>query len=645
MNENRFTHLIGSVKAAANSVFVTPSPESEVVDHIEELIVQGQTHLQHEEFTLALQAFSEAQELILHTVHPDMPIDFPQPDSFRFPVDATLIEPLAAKTAEFLNRLPPTQYSLPVGLVSAQSTLSTQTQAALQKASAEGWRVTSFQSQVGIAVSAALDAAERKDWASAIKQYEAALNAVPENERVVRGSLLHDLAIVTEQSGDRSRAQELGQSSIQTLEGATEAQAQAVATTAGIFGRSGNAEQATRWGKVLDQLLATHNFNPVVSTPSTSSRSAAVLARNSGRVASSARLTRVAAAAPTFGFDRNAPTLMGLAFVETSALRKVLTLEGTQEAASISLDGNGSEAVKSFLATLAKTKDVGLLTQWLGGPRFVAHLPRIYSYLVPMAIGDCHAGLGNLEEAFKSYQSALEYPPINQALEVTKAWTRMAQTILDQGDRAYRLAGDDTEAYPAATAFYQSIVRLDKTIDPASPLYSHPQLEEIKGRVEAFLAESDPLVSTENPAITTLLLQALSRLGQIAGGVNFFGFGPDYVPPFSFEYLQNTSRYFAEHASQTEQRYIQHARPRRKMRSSAANNWINRPKLPGSRLSWKNGSGGSGPRHRGRRGQRQLRRCPDAERGRDSQRFPGCSAGIARIGWSGSVGQCVQRRP
>ena len=32
---------------------------------------------------------------------------------------------------------------------------------------------------------------------------------------------------------------------------------------------------------------------------------------------------------------------------------------------------------------------------------------------------------------------------------------------------------------------------------------------------------------------------------------------PDYVPPFSFEYLQNTARYFAQQASQIEQRYIQ----------------------------------------------------------------------------------------
>jgi hypothetical protein len=265
-----------------------------------------------------------------------------------------------------------------------------------------------------------------------------------------------------------------------------------------------------------------------------------------------------AAAAPDFAFDQSAPTLMGLTFVTDATPKKVLTLQGTDGTAAISLDGGGVAGVKNFLNTLATTKDVGLLTQWQGGPRFIAHLPRVYSFLVPMAIGDCHAGLGNLDEALTSYQSTLQYPSINQAYEVVKVWTRMAQTILDQGDRAYRLAGDDASAYAAAKAFYEQLVHADRTVDPASPLYGPAPFGDIKARVQAFLAESDPLAPAENPAITTLLLQALSRLSQMASGLNFFGFGPNYVPPFSFEYLQNTARYFAEHASQTEQRYIQY---------------------------------------------------------------------------------------
>jgi hypothetical protein len=57
--------------------------------------------------------------------------------------------------------------------------------------------------------------------------------------------------------------------------------------------------------------------------------------------------------------------------------------------------------------------------------------------------------------------------------------------------------------------------------------------------------------------VQSLFMEALGRIQQIQQGLNFFGFGPDYVPPFGFEYLQNTARYFAQQASQIEQRFIQ----------------------------------------------------------------------------------------
>ena len=294
----------------------------------------------------------------------------------------------------------------------------------------------------------------------------------------------------------------------------------------------------------------------------------------------------------------------------------MLTLEGTQSAAVIPLDDGGANAVKTFLTTLSTTKDVGLLTYWQGGPRFIAHLPRVYCYVVPMAIGDCHAGMGNLEEALESYQSALQYPPLNQSLEVVKVWTRMAQTILEQGDRAYRQAGDDVAGYDAAKAFYEQIVRTDRTIDAASPLYSHARFTDIKTRVNAFLSEDDPLASAENPVISTLLLEALSRLDQIARQLNFFGFASDYVPPFSFEYLQNTARYFAQQASQTEQRYIQ-------FKSQAENEEFRRDQLDQQAevarqtvVLEQRGVDRGHARHRRGQGQPELRRACRRKRGR-----------------------------
>jgi len=47
---------------------------------------------------------------------------------------------------------------------------------------------------------------------------------------------------------------------------------------------------------------------------------------------------------------------------------------------------------------------------------------------------------------------------------------------------------------------------------------------------------------------------------------------PDYAPPFSFEYLQNTARYFAQQAAQIEERYIQ-------FKSQAENEQLRRDQL------------------------------------------------------------------
>ncbi len=76
-------------------------------------------------------------------------------------------------------------------------------------------------------------------------------------------------------------------------------------------------------------------------------------------------------------------------------------------------------------------------------------------------------------------------------------------------------------------------------------------------RINAVIAAPDVLSLNENPALTSRVLRARQRLQQIAASFNFFGFAVDYLPPFSFEYLQNVARYFAQHAMQVEQQYIQ----------------------------------------------------------------------------------------
>src|SRR5262245_51952304 len=208
--------------------------------------MQGQQHLQHEEYTLAMESFQEASSLILRTVHPTMPVDPRQVGWSPLPFDVTLVDALVTKTAAILSKATPVQYAFPPAVMSDRSTLSVQAQKLVTPFTETGLQITSFHGGVQTNVTAALDAAERQDWKAAVGFCQAALAQTPDTELTIRGGLLHDMAVLSEKAGDRGPAQEFGQASINTFAQAkvTDAQAQALATTAGIFARAGNTPRA-----------------------------------------------------------------------------------------------------------------------------------------------------------------------------------------------------------------------------------------------------------------------------------------------------------------------------------------------------------------------------------------------------------------
>lgn len=578
MSENRYTYLIGSWRRPASYVYVAETPEGAFEQHLQELFIEGNQHLQNEEFTLALQAFQEAMATILHTVHPKLPVDPNQLGGFKFPLDVALLDPLSVKAFDILAKTAPLQYEFPLSVINPRSTLSQPVQDSLKSVSVTGLQVTSFHEEVETNVNAGLAAAGRKDWAQAIKHYQEAFRRTPAGESAIRGSLQHDLAVLSDKAGDRAKAQEFGQASVDAFVQAkiTDAQAQALATTAGIFSRSGNAQRATELTQQLEKIRSTTILGGVVTAGlRETSRPAVRVARTGttgtigtiggiggiGTVRGSdfLRASETAAAVREISLDPSAPELVGLRYVVGATKQKSLTIKGLETSATIGLEAAGGAAgLNNFLTTLAETKDIGLLTSWLTPTQFVAYIPHMYFFILPMSIGDCHAGMGNLEEARDSYASVLLYPFINKNYEIVKVWTRLAQTFLDLGDRAYRNAKDNPAGYASAKTFYENIVRTNKTLNAASLLYANAKLSDIKTRVTNFLAAADPARVDDNPSILAIVLDAFGKLSQIKAGLNFFGFSPDYAPPFSFEYLQNTARYFAQHASQTEQRYIQY---------------------------------------------------------------------------------------
>ncbi len=232
--------------------------------------------------------------------------------------------------------------------------------------------------------------------------------------------------------------------------------------------------------------------------------------------------------------DPTLPELIGLRYIKETSPQKILTINGTAISTTINLEQISATAnMKQFLKTLSDTKDVGLLTNWLTAVQFMAYTPHLYFFVLPMCIGDCHSGLGNLEEARESYSSVMAYPFINENYEIVKVWTRLAQTYLDLGDQAYRNAKDIVAGYAVAKTFYEAIVLVNRAINDASPLYADVRFADIKTPVTSFMNSPDSTQVDDNPVILSIVSDAFSKLQQIESGLNFFGFGLNYLPPFS----------------------------------------------------------------------------------------------------------------
>src|SRR5262249_53208376 len=135
-------------------------------------------------------------------------------------------------------------------------------------------------------------------------------------------------------------------------------------------------------------------------------------------------------------------------------------LPETGPAQTIAVDNNLTANLKGLLTTISTTADFAVLTGWRRNPHLlIAYLPHVYFFVIPLAIGDCLAGLGQFDEAEKSYLATLAYPFINQQVEIVSLWTKLANLYLDQGEALYRAAGNDISQLAGAKAVYERIVK------------------------------------------------------------------------------------------------------------------------------------------------------------------------------------------
>ena len=196
------------------------------------------------------------------------------------------------------------------------------------------------------------------------------------------------------------------------------------------------------------------------------------------------------------------------------------------------------------------------ICKYFSTEEFSVMLPHIMSYVIPVALGDCYYGLGDYEEAEKNYLAAADYKYINQRIEVPSLWIKMAQNVLAWGDMLYK-----EDMFQEALNVYRLVLEAPgsaSVVNSESYLYKHNSLKITGSTVSKMLAEYEKTGNTGdiNPQLAIIVLQVKERMIKLSGGLDFRGIPLNLVPVWTFEYLQNVARYFAQQAIQAEREYI-----------------------------------------------------------------------------------------
>jgi receptor-binding and translocation channel-forming TcA subunit of Tc toxin len=231
----------------------------------------------------------------------------------------------------------------------------------------------------------------------------------------------------------------------------------------------------------------------------------------------------------------------------------LLTSRGVKEI-SLAADKYQNQLVKQVYERRVNTKSlVDLAFDEIVPAQFVAYIPHLFFYVLPVAIGDTYLALGQYQLALDQYESVLRYPYLNQNIEVPDLWQRIAKTYLKWGDELFR------RGLPAdAQARYANLIGADGTVSAGSPLYSAGAFASIltQAREVAKKLAGQPSAAV-NPRVAQAVSSAYVQLQKITAGLNFLGLSDDYYPVHRFKFLQAAANYLADNAVQAERTFIQ----------------------------------------------------------------------------------------
>jgi hypothetical protein len=185
------------------------------------------------------------------------------------------------------------------------------------------------------------------------------------------------------------------------------------------------------------------------------------------------------------------------------------------------------------------------------GADLSVQLAHLFYYVIPVGLAEAYAGLGDWAAARTWLYRAADYPYLNPELEAPALWLRIAQTHLGQGDALYK-----TDEFIPALAAYGGIVAVDGTAGDA-PLFTHTALAATGTLVGTLLADPSTLPDGLDAGLGAVVLDIAAKVRQLAANLDWFGVPAAFVPPFTFEYLQNAARFLGQQAQAAERDYIQ----------------------------------------------------------------------------------------
>ncbi len=190
---------------------------------------------------------------------------------------------------------------------------------------------------------------------------------MPDEDQTLRGSLLHDLSIITEKVGNRDNAVEFGRQSAALFAGANlpEAQVQTLDLVGGMLARGG--DQGTADAVLLEarNLRTEHNLDTIVVSPLLRATRRITNIDEGGRSFLGRIDERVIDITDTTAAPDATPlVLLGTRYLTAAPVERRFTVLGEQAVARITLDGDGAAGIKTFLTELSDTVDLGLVTNF-----------------------------------------------------------------------------------------------------------------------------------------------------------------------------------------------------------------------------------------------------------------------------------------